>query len=618
MVKGGYTGKILRIDLTSGNIKNEPLPSDDIMRKYVGCWGLGLWYLTRELPPGVGPVEPENPMVIMNGPLVGTVAPSPNNATIATLNADTTFTAGRSHSHGWWAPNLKFAGYDGIIITGASDKPVYLWIHDGQTEIKDASKIWGRDSHDTEDLVKQDVGVKDASVAAIGPAGEHVCAGASIQNDKNHGFSHSGVGTVMGSKKLKAIAVHGTGNFPQVNPDALKEVSRVWTASASKEGLYPIIGRAGVPRSDYQGVLQLVGVSSKNWLSNILEGYGVGMSKHKITPKPCYRCPVACSYDVEITSGPHKGYVATPSGGGENTEGSASIVGVSESGTVFYLTDLNDRLGFESSTAGCSMAVAFEAYEKGMLTKEDTDGLELKWGDAEVVEKLLNKVAHREGFGDVLADGPKRAGERVGLPNAGVHIKGSGMNLHDWRRAWGVLLGQIVSGGSGWPAPGADCWTPEADVGYPVKKSPMTYKGKADEVAKTGNIKFWNDCIGCCWFATWGLPGVLKYTTSAVSAATGWDFTPEEAIAVGERVTALERIFNMSRGMTAEDDINVSPRIAEPSPDGPAKGKTIQPYIEGWVRDFYKLMGWDEKTGKPLRSTIKRLGLEEFEKLVWP
>ena len=629
MIKGGYRGKILRVDLTTGSITVEGLPDESILRKYVGNFGLGLWYLMKELPEGVGPLEPENPLIFLNGPLVGTRVPCPNNCTITTLNADTGFTAGRAHSHGWFSPFLAMAGYDGIIFTGASDKWVYLWIDDGKVELRDAAKFMGLDTHETEDAVKEDLGVNKevgaadgASVAAIGLAGEHMCAGALVANDKNHSFSHSGVGGIMGSKRLKAIAVRGTGEVPVADAEKLTPIAREWTKLASTAGMFGIIGKAGVPMSDYKGVIGLVGLSAKNWLVNQIPGFGDGMTKHKITPKPCYRCPVACSYDVEVVSGPYKGYVASLSGGGENQEGSSSILGIGakDPGEVWYLTDLNDRLGFETSSVGCAMAVAFEAYEKGLLKKEVTDGLELKWGDAKVAETLMRKIANKEGFGAVLADGPKVAAQRVGLPEAAVHIKGSGMNLHDWRGVWGNFLGQLVSGGSGWPAPGADCWTAEADAGYPEKPDPLSPFGKAKEVAKTGIVKMWNDCYGCCWFGTWGITGIMKYTTGAIAAVVGWeDFTPEQAYLVGERAVTLERVFNMKRGLTADDDINVSPRLTDPAPaDMPgAAGKSIAPYLEGMVRDYYEEMGWERKTGKPLRSTMKRLGLEEFIDVVW-
>ncbi|NLP30047.1 MAG: hypothetical protein GX363_02835 [Clostridiales bacterium] len=630
MIRGGYRGKILRVDLTSGSITVEGLPKEAILRKYVGNFGLGLWYLMKELPDGIGALDPENPLIFLNGPLVGTRVPSPNNCTITTLNADTGFTAGRSHSHGWFGPFLSMAGYDGIIVTGAANKWVYLWIDDDKVELRDAEKFVGKDTHETEDLIKEDLGVNikigapdGASVAAIGPAGEHLCAGSAIMNDKNHGFCHSGVGQIMGSKHLKAIAVRGTGEVPIYDEEKLAPISREWAKLASEQGLSPIVGKAGVPRSEYVGVKQLVGLSSKNWTVNDIPGFGKRMSSQKITPQPCYRCPVACCYNAEPVEGPYKGYVFSLSGGGENQEGAASIVGAgaNDPGEVWYLTDLEDRLGFETSTVGCAMAVAFEAYERGLLTKEDTDGLELNWGDVAVIETLVKRIANKEGkFATMLADGPKVAAERVGLPEAAVHIKGSGMNIHDWRRAWGVLLGQAVGGGSGWPAPGADCWCPEPDAGYPEKTNPLHPFGKGEEVARTGILKYWNDCYGCCWFASWGIPGILKFSSSSIAAVVGWeDFTPEEALTIGHRVLTLERIFNIMHGLTADYDIKVSPRITDPAPAdaGPAAGKGIGPYLEGWVRDYYQELGWDRKTGKPLKSTLEKLGLTEFYNFLW-
>ncbi len=628
MIQGGYRGKILRVNLSKANITVEGLPDERIVRKYIGNFGLGLWYLMKELGDGVQALDPENPLIFLNGPLVGTRVPSPNNCTITTLNADTGFTAGRSHSHGWFGPYLAMAGYDGVIITGASEKWVYLWIDDGKVEIRNAQKLLGKDTHETEDLIKEELKAPaksgapgGVSVAAIGPAGENLCAGAAIMNDKNHGFCHSGVGTVMGSKRLKAIAVRGTGEVPVADAEKFTPIAKAWAQRTRVEAMGARMHNAGGPMNDYRAK-QAVGLSAKNWTVNDLPGFGVGMSKQKITPKPCYRCSIGCCYDAEPVEGPYKGYVATLSGGGENVEGSSSIVGAGarDPGEAWYLTDLNDRLGFETSSVGCSMAVAFEAFEKGLLTTKETDGLELKWGDVRVIETLVKRIARKEGkFAAMLADGPKAAAERVGLPDAGVHIKGSGMNLHDWRRAWGVFLGQVVGGGSGWGPPGADCFTAEPDAGYATKADPLSPFGKGQEVARTGIIKLWNDCYGCCWFASWGITGIMKYSAGAVAAVVGWeDFTPEEALAVGHRVLTLERIFNMKHGLTAEDDIRISPRLTDPAPSdaGPAAGKSIKPYLEGWVRDYYVELGWDRKTGAPTKTTIKKLGLEEFVGLI--
>ena len=621
---GGYVGKILRVDLTKEKATAENLLDifpHDILRKYVGCFGLGLKLLYDKLPLGIRPTDPENLLIFMTGPLTGIpLVPGCTNTTLVTLNADTGFTVGSSHSHGFWGPNLKFAGYDGIVIEGSSEKPVYLWISDGKAEIRDADKFWGEDTHKTEDMIKEEIKEPNASVAAIGPAGENVCAGALIENDKNHSFAHSGVGAVMGSKKLKAIAVYGRETVRVHDKERLRQITKEWKANLFKSSVAEGERDGGAIRGDYAYEKQHSIASAKNYLEVSPPQWGVGMTSFNITPKPCFACPIACSYDVEVTSGPYKGYVASMNGGGENLEGAASICGVYEAGAAFYLCDLCDRLGFDSSTIGCTIAMAIESYEKGLLTKKDTEGIELRWGDDRLIEKLLRAAANKEGkLGKILALGPKRAAEYIGgdAPKFAIHIKGAGINLHDWRAAWGVMLGQIVGSGSSWPAPAVDVYGTEPDVGFLEFQDPLDPRIKPEAVARTWPKKYWDDCHGTCWFSTWGVPGSLTYSAEAVSAVTGWDFTSEEALMVGERLVNLERVFNIRRGLTPADDYEVSPRMVEPPPSGKAKGKSMAPYVKWMVMEVYRLMGWDEKTGKPWRSTLKRCGLEDLIKDIW-
>ncbi len=618
---GGYMGKILEVDLSTRRVSEKELPQEATLRKYLGCFGLGLRWLYHRCPPGTSAFDPENPLIFLTGPLTGTDAPGATNLTLVSKHADTDFTGGRSHTHGFFGPNLKFAGYDGLIVTGKSEKPVFLWINDSKTEIRDAGKIWGRDTHETEDLIKSELRESKASVSAIGPAGENMCAGALIENDYNHSMSHGGLGAVMGSKQLKAIAVYGNREVPVVNKHLVREVAKRWRESLNygPDSPWSRLGRGGVPKGDYKGIKSIYGLCVRNLQTTILDRFGDGWSKQKITPRPCYRCPIACSYDLEIREGPRKGYVASLCGGGENVEGASSIFGISDLGDVFYLTDLFDRLGIETSTAGCTIAMAFEAYQKGLITKADTDGLELKWGDARVVEKMVRKYVARDGFGDILARGPKAAAEIIGgdAPSFTVHIKGAGMNLHDWRRGWGALLGQIVGSGSGWPAPGADLTRPDPDSGYAERTPAREPRSKPLEVRKTGITKFANDSTGVCWFSTWGNPQGLELSATMISAVTGWDFSREELLQSGERMLNLERAFAVRHGLTPEDDYAVSKRLIEGQMDGQFAGHPIAPYLRGMVNEYYRLMGWDEKTGKPWRSTLKRLGLEEIIGDIW-
>jgi aldehyde:ferredoxin oxidoreductase len=617
----GYCGKILRIDLTRKKIWDEPLPDERVLREYIGGFPLGLWYLDQMVKPGTHPLDPENPLIFFTGPLTGTAVPSATNTTIVTLNASTKRTAGRSHTHGFFGVYLKFAGFDGFIVEGAAKDKMYLYIDEKGAQLRDASKFWGLDTHETEIAIKKEIGEKNTSVAAIGPAGENLCFGALIENDLHASFSHSGVGTIMGSKRLKAIAIKAkdSAKVDVADNEKMKESARAWRTALKASPVASFLSHAGIPRDEYTAIKEAIQVlTAKNLTTTILPEYGRGMASHKITPWACWKCPIACKYKVELTSGPHKGYTATMAGGGENTEGSASIVGITDSGTIFYLTDLNDKLGFDTAASGTSMALAFEAFGKGLITTEDTDGLELTWGNAEAAEALLRKMSKREGFGNVVADGPLRTGMRLGIPDAAIHIKGAAMNLHDWRTAWGALLGQIVGGGSGWPAPGEDCWAPEADIGYPEFTDPLTPRGKAEEVYKSSLLKFgYGDTLGCCWFASWGVNGITKIGADALSAATGWKVTKKDVLLGGERVLNLERIFNLRMGLTAEDDINVSPRIVSAPDAGKAKGKSMAPYVEGLVRDYYETCGWDAVHGKPYRRTLERLGLSDYIEELW-
>lgn len=628
---GGYMGKLLRVDLNNRTIVEEALPPEETLRKYVGCLGLAMKILTDEVPPSIQATDPDNRLIFLTGPLTGTKVPCANNFVVATINHGTGYTVGTAHSHGFWGAYLKFAGYDGIIVQGASDKPVYLSINNGEFELKDAGHIWGRDTHETEDAVKADIRDPEASVACIGPAGENVIFGACIENDYHHTAAKGGVGAVMGSKKLKAIAVNGQNRVHVEDERLLTEIVDKWREDMFREGEGGLadsppgsqLRKAGITRL-YNYLGKASAVAGKN-LTDV--DFGLVYSSNfvneakdwKIKPKSCFSCPIACGYVVEITSGPKAGYVATPAGGGENTEGAAGIIGVLDAGTAIWLTDLHDRLGLDSSSAGCTLGLAYELYERGILTKEDTGGLELKWGNADAAVKLLDMMIKREGIGKILAEGPKKAAELFGgdALKYAVHIKGTGYNLHDWRPAWSVLLGQAIAGaGPCWQAPGAD-WVIAPDLGYPKNPPGTVAEGKPKAVKETQIKKLWEDSLGICWFSTWGVLDSSKSAPKALAAVTGWkDFTTEEAFEVGERVINLQRIFNLRRGLTLEHDLDVTPRLLEAPESGVAKGKSIRPFLKDMVMEYYQLMGWERETGRPSQETLRRVGLEEYSDLV--
>ena len=625
----GFTGFLLRVNLTTRECKKTPLPEESVLRKYLGGIGLGMHIIHEDVPPSVKPTDPEAPLLFMTGPLAGTPAPSSSNLAVVSLNYNTPYAVATGHTHGYWAAYLRHAGYDGIVVTGKADKPVYLWIDDGRVEIRDAKAVWGKDTRETERLIKRELGDEEKiSVACIGQAGEAMLHGASIKNDRNHGASKGSVGAVMGSKRLKAVAVRGTGKVELAQPERFVEVTQQWQKDILKdpkagEGT-PSVGKL-LTKGGITKVYGYVGESNMLAAKNLTDPmWGKDFSNKlvktvqdgdwSITPKESYNCEIACAYDCHINKGEYAGYTASMCGGGENIEGAAGLIGVEDPTQAIILTDYMDSIGMDSSVGGALMGMAYELYNRGIITKEHTGGLDLTWGNFKSARTLLEQMCTGEGFGGkVLAKGLKESARLLG-PEAQacvLHIRGGGYNMHDWRPVWSVLLGQIVAGaGVSWQGPGVDAWTTEPDLGYLELSSPFETAGKAEAVAKTQVKKLWEDTLGVCWFACWGVGGVLNYASQSIALATGWsDFDVAEALRVGERMVNLQRVIAVSRGFKPEDEFDVSERLLEAPTVGAAAGKTIKPHLRGMVHEYYAIRGWDKDTAQPTAATLARVGL---------
>lgn len=628
----GHAGQILRVDLGTRRTWTEPLPPAEVLRKYVGGTGLALYYLAKETPPGAGPTDPETPLIFMTGPLAGTRAPSSSNYVVMSLHYSVPYAAGAGHSHGFWAAYLKFAGYEGIIITGASDAPVYLWIDDDRVEVREAKHLWGQGTRETERRIKDELGGDSdkISVACIGPGGEALLHGASVKNDRNHGASKGSPGAIMGAKKLKAIAVRGTGLVDVANSGKFLDTVTRWERNlfVAPEGGVPtlamLLQNGGITRH-YNAVSEFSMLAGKNltspeWGKKYTQGYVDGCAQWKVDPQPSYNCAIGCAYNVQITTGPFAGFTASLCGGGENTEGAAAMIGVEEPGAALAMTDFYDDMGLDTSTVGGVIGMAFEAYSRGVLNTEHTEGLDLSWGNYEAAMELVKQMIEHRGFGEVLTGGMKAAAEAVGggADRWLVHVKGAGINLHDWRPVWSVLLGQVIAGtGPSWQAPGVDTWTGAPDFGYLQHPEGTISDGKPEAVRLTQIEKLWEDCLGICWFAAWGVKDVTYLAAEALAEATGWDdFSRDEALAAGERVINMMRMVSLSRGFTKEDEFDVSPRLLEAPTEGAAAGKSIAPYLRGMVDRYYELMGWEVESGHPRQDTIRRLGLEDFGALL--
>ncbi|TAK37107.1 MAG: hypothetical protein EPO21_00335, partial [Chloroflexota bacterium] len=551
--------------------------------------------------------DPENRLIFATGPFTGTHVQSPANFQVISQNPITDCHLAVANSHGFWGPRLKFAGFDAIVVQGAADRPVYLWVHDGECEIRDASHIWGRaDTFQTEDLIKKELGQQRASVAAIGPAGENLCASAMIGNEHGHIAAKGNIGMVMGSKRLKAIAVYGTGKVPVAHPAEFTALARKWRDESFKTHLGAMVnsfGTAGlVPETHEAGQLP-----TKNFTTGVFPEYetlsGQYVRKtYEMKRNPCYGCSLAHCHTMKVTEGPYKGFV------GEEPEHEAmsnlgSLIGVSDAGTVAWLNDYVDRLGLDANWAGSIVSWAIEASERGILSRDALGGLELRWGDEKAAAELIRRIAYREGIGDVLALGLKRGPQEVGGEEAAafaVHIKGETNHAHDSRANWGQLLGLCIAGaGPRWEAPGRG---PRYEV-----------EGRAEAVRNGQINRLFLDTLGVCWFGFASIQTVVETYTALI----GWPLDVDEAIVIGERIANVQRAFSVRRGFRPEMDLDLSPRLLEPPPDGGAKGRTIAPHLKGMVQEYNALMDWDWESGKPSRTKLEQLGLPDVARDLW-
>ncbi|HLG72644.1 MAG TPA: aldehyde ferredoxin oxidoreductase N-terminal domain-containing protein [Chloroflexota bacterium] len=608
---GGYMGKLLRVNLSSGRLEVQDLPSDEILRKFWGGQALGCWMLLKELRLDAKPFDEDAPIFMLTGPVAGTgLTPGGTKLTTIYLSPATGYTMGRAATSGFWAMALKAAGYDGVIVTGKADRPTYLYVDEDVAELRDARAVWGMGTRRTEDTLRDICGHPDARVACIGPAGENLVHAAMLVNDYNHAASH-GVGAVMGSKKLKAIVARGSLHPPIHDKARLMEAGSRWRKALSTQVFKPD-DRKGVGHGGSWGA-----ITRHNWRQTEIEDYARGLDQNTITPRPCYQCPRLCPWDAEIGEGPYKGTIVHFDAGSEwlDTFYNLDIKG----NDVLYLAEKINDLGIECSHYADGAGLAFEAWEKGLLGPDRTDGLELKWGDTQVAERLLEMCARREGWlGNLMADGPKELAEALGgdAPQWVVHTKGGTPAQHEWRPLLGNMLRELVASGGMKPQGGGSA-VPPPDLKYRENWGPLA-KDQPDGWAwshiLSEQYRQFSGLMGACWFAMAHMkPDGLQSMVDALSATTGWDVSMDEALTAGHRSMILQSVFGTQRGWVAEDDWkNVGPRFLEPIPDGQYQGFTIAKWIPGIIQEYYRLSGRGENSGRPFRSTLQQLGLEEF------
>jgi aldehyde:ferredoxin oxidoreductase len=605
----GWTGNIIRVDLSSGDFAVEDLDMD-LAKEYIGGQGIATRMLYDEIDPEVDALDPENELIFSTGPLTGVGAISGSRYMVVT-KSPLSGTITVANSGGYFGPELKFAGYDMIIFEGKADSPVYLNINDDDIELRDASHLWGKTVHETEDLIREEIENKweanEVCIASIGPAGENLVKIASIMNDKHRAAARNGVGAVMGSKNLKAIAVRGTKDVNVADKEGLikvtKELFKKMKANPIMAHPFPAYGTSGLlslynefgifPSRNFQrGVDELSFLTSGQALAE----------QHLIKTRGCFACPVACGRVTEV-KGPPKF-----KGLGEGPEYESLCLfgancGIHEFPPILKANYLCNELGMDTIGMGNTMSCAMELYEKGFISSEEA-GYNLNFGNADAMVELVRKTAYREDFGDVLAEGSYRMAEKYGHPEISMSVKKSEVPGYEPRSAQGMGLGFATS------ITGANhCRNFTLFVeffGSPVKLDPLETTGKALWTMNFQDLTAIADATGLCLFSLMfvELPEIL----SLLEVVTGAGFTMETLAPIGERIWNLQKLFNLKAGITKEDDTLPDRFLKEPTPAGPGKGNVVE--LDKMLKEFYQVRGWDEN-GEPTEEKLSQLGLEK-------
>jgi len=622
----GFMGRILRVNLTDGKTSSEVLSESDA-RKFLGGRGLAIKLLYEELKPGIDPLGIENKLVFSVGPVNAVGVPGDTRFVVAG-KSPLTGIWGEGNCSGWFADGLKKSGYDALIVEGASESPVYIWINDGNVEIRDAKHLWGKWTAETESLIKEEVGFKDAAVIAEGPAAENLVRISAVTHTAHRAAGRTGLGAVMGSKKLKAIAAKGTKEVDVADPDKVKKLGKKIAAETFTNAATKMLrnyGQAGfVPDLQNDGILP-----TRNFRSGVFEGAdkisGQTMSETiLIKNEACPRCPVACKRVVEVKEGPFAPVL--PDYGGpeyENVASLGSLLGIDRLDAVSRMNMLCNAYSLDTISTGVCIAFAMECYENGIITKEDTDGLELNFGNAEAAVKMVEKIALRDGFGDVLAEGVRKAAQKIGKGSErfAVEVKGLEIPMHEPRGKKGLGLIYAVSNRGGChvqsmhdPDLESPNMAPEIGITTPLsrldtsREKVIAMKKTQDHMAIINSLVI---CVGMYWF------GIVHYRPAdlveLLNAVTGWDYTVEEFMTTGERINTLCRAFNVREGITRKDD-RLPPRFMEPLEGGPTEGQVItNEEFESMLNNYYDICGWDVETGIPTKKKLEELGLSFVE-----
>ena len=622
----GYHGKVLMVDLTAGKIDVET-PDAEFYRRYVGGSALATYYLLRDLEPGVDALSPENVLVFAAGVITGTAVAGSSRYTVA-AKSPLTGGFGEAEAGGWWGPEFKMAGFDAIVFKGRSPKPVYLWIKDGVAELRDAGAIWGLPTAEAQEAIRAELGEPRARIAQCGPAGEKLIRYACVINELKHVNGRTGMGAVMGSKNLRAVAVRGTLGVEVADKEATREVARWLNRSYVPDTMQTIGTSRGLLGLNAGGILP-----TRNFRDGSFEGASKISGEAQrdtilVDIGTCFACPVRCKREVEVK----EPYQVDRKYGGPEYETIAafgSCCGVDDLPAIAHANQICNANGLDSISTGNAVAFAMECYERGLLTKDDTDGLDVRFGSAEAMLKLTEMIAERRGLGRLLGEGVKRAAEKIGkgAEQYAMHVKGQELPMHEPRgKPSGAGLSYALSptGADHMEIP-HDPLLAKADnsnfvllsgVGLiePTPQLELSSRKSRQLFYLQSLWSFYNSVTMCTFVGVPFGPFTLNKLIEYVNAVTGWDTTLWEMMKVGERGNTMQRIFNLREGFTDRDD-TLPERFFQGLESGALKGRALdrEAFAQA-IHTYYGMAGWDEETGVPKRWKLAELSIDWLER----
>jgi len=610
----GYAGRILHVDLTTGKIETQPL-KEETAKKYIGGIGLGMYLYLENSKPGVDPFSPENPLIVTTGPLAGTMVPTGGNGHAFVSKSPQTFGVGEAKAHGHWGTALKRAGYDGIIFTGKAEKPVYLWIDDDTVQLMDAKHLSGKSPQETEDAIRNELKDFYIRVACIGVAGEKLVRIACIINDKTRACGRTGLGAVMGSKNLKAIAVRGSKDIPVANKDRFLELvkiqhermkgpaSRKYKTLGTPENVLVLNALGAMPVNNFErAVFPDADKISGEYLNERFVAKIIG----------CSSCAMRCEHIAVVPEGPYKG--TTTRIEYEPLWAMGPNCGVGNLDAILKGMDLSNYYGVDAISIGGIVSFAMDLYKHGLIGKDDVD-LELNFGNHEAMLEMIKKISTREGFGDILAEGVRIAADKVGkgASKYAIHIKGVEMTGYDIRGLKTAALGYAVS------FRGADhnrhgAYGP--DVSGKVNRF-KAEKGRGKLVKETEDLYTIIDSLIVCKFSRGTYFEGFKDLAALFSAVTGIEMSADDLRMAGERINNLGRLINIREGLTRKDDTLPWKVMHVPIPDeGVSKGSFVsQEELDLLLDDYYEVRGWT-KEGVPTIEKLNGIGMEDLTYIV--